>query len=166
MNYDVYKDCCSIVNKSQTWKLNRLSRTHIASLWRFFISVYLSLIRCEFDFLPFVCLCSPLSFIFLSVSSESIIFWRNQRGLGRKSSNSKKNVFIFRGQASLFPSKMKSLKNRHFVFSKPPDLELEGLFKRHFTTVKFYQGSIMSTPDLQRVKVHHLQIKKKYSRKK
>ena len=37
---------------------------------------------------------------------------------------------------------------------KPPDLELEGLFKRHFTTVKFYQGSIMSTPDLQRVKVH------------
>ena len=36
---------------------------------------------------------------------------------------------------------------------KPPDLELEGLFKRHFTTVKFYQGSIMSTPDLQRVKV-------------
>ena len=41
----------------------------------------------------------------------------------------------------------------HFVFSKPPDLELEGLFKRHFTTVKFYQGSIMSTPDLQRVKV-------------
>ena len=36
---------------------------------------------------------------------------------------------------------------------KPPDLELEGLFKRHFTTVKFYQGSIMNTPDLQRVKV-------------
>ena len=44
-------------------------------------------------------------------------------------------------------------RKRHFVFSKPPDLELEGLFKRHFTTVKFYQGSIMSTPDLQRVKV-------------
>jgi hypothetical protein len=43
-----------------------------------------------------------------------------------------------------------------FVFSKPPDLELEGLFKRHFTTVKFYQGSIMSTPDLQRVKVFRL----------
>ena len=39
-------------------------------------------------------------------------------------------------------------------YRKPPDLELEGLFKRHFTTVKFYQGSIMSTPDLQRVKVH------------
>lgn len=41
----------------------------------------------------------------------------------------------------------------HFCSRKPPDLELEGLFKRHFTTVKFYQGSIMSTPDLQRVKV-------------
>ncbi|XP_071748440.1 calcium-activated potassium channel slowpoke isoform X32 [Lepeophtheirus salmonis] len=41
-----------------------------------------------------------------------------------------------------------------FLHRKPPDLELEGLFKRHFTTVKFYQGSIMSTVDLQRVKVH------------
>eukprot|EP00095_Tigriopus_kingsejongensis_P012697 maker-scaffold22_size673200-snap-gene-5.41 protein:Tk12697 transcript:maker-scaffold22_size673200-snap-gene-5.41-mRNA-1 annotation:"large conductance calcium-activated potassium channel splice variant l37" len=41
-----------------------------------------------------------------------------------------------------------------FLHRKPPDLELEGLFKRHFTTVKFYQGSIMSTPDLQRIKVH------------
>ena len=41
---------------------------------------------------------------------------------------------------------------------KPPDLELEGLFKRHFTTVKFYQGSIMSTPDLQRVKVHSIRL--------
>lgn len=39
------------------------------------------------------------------------------------------------------------------IHRKPPDLELEGLFKRHFTTVKFYQGSIMNTPDLQRVKV-------------
>ncbi|KAK4296385.1 hypothetical protein Pmani_031115 [Petrolisthes manimaculis] len=37
---------------------------------------------------------------------------------------------------------------------KPPDLELEGLFKRHFTTVEFFQGSIMSPIDLQRVKVH------------
>ena len=41
-----------------------------------------------------------------------------------------------------------------WMHRKPPDLELEGLFKRHFTTVKFYQGSIMSTPDLQRVKVY------------
>ncbi|CAG2053677.1 unnamed protein product [Timema podura] len=35
---------------------------------------------------------------------------------------------------------------------KPPDLELEGLFKRHFTTVEFFQGSIMNPIDLQRVK--------------
>lgn len=40
-----------------------------------------------------------------------------------------------------------------FSFRKPPDLELEGLFKRHFTTVEFFQGSIMSPIDLQRVKV-------------
>ena len=33
---------------------------------------------------------------------------------------------------------------------KPPDLELEGLFKRHFTTVKFFQGSVMNTNDLVR----------------
>lgn len=46
------------------------------------------------------------------------------------------------------------------LYRKPPDLELEGLFKRHFTTVKFYQGSIMSTPDLQRVKVHTKKDKK------
>lgn len=36
---------------------------------------------------------------------------------------------------------------------KPPDLELEGLFKRHFTTVEFFQGTIMNPIDLQRVKV-------------
>jgi potassium large conductance calcium-activated channel subfamily M alpha protein 1 len=40
---------------------------------------------------------------------------------------------------------------------KPPDLELEGLFKRHFTTVEFFQGSIMNPIDLQRVKVSWLQ---------
>lgn len=39
------------------------------------------------------------------------------------------------------------------TFRKPPDLELEGLFKRHFTTVEFFQGSIMNPIDLQRVKV-------------
>lgn len=39
------------------------------------------------------------------------------------------------------------------VCRKPPDLELEGLFKRHFTTVEFFQGSIMNPIDLQRVKV-------------
>ncbi|KAG1674899.1 Calcium-activated potassium channel slo-1 [Nymphon striatum] len=41
-----------------------------------------------------------------------------------------------------------------FLHRKPPDLELEGLFKRHFTTVEFFQGSIMSPIDLQRVKAH------------
>lgn len=40
---------------------------------------------------------------------------------------------------------------------KPPDLELEGLFKRHFTTVEFFQGSIMNPIDLQRVKVSWIQ---------
>nr|AFG28556.1 calcium-activated potassium channel [Scylla paramamosain] len=41
-----------------------------------------------------------------------------------------------------------------FLHRKEPDLELEGLLKRHSTTVSFYQGSIMSAVDLSRVKVH------------
>ncbi|XP_015189912.1 PREDICTED: calcium-activated potassium channel slowpoke isoform X17 [Polistes dominula] len=41
-----------------------------------------------------------------------------------------------------------------FLHRKPPDLELEGLFKRHFTTVEFFQGTIMNPIDLHRVKVH------------
>ncbi|XP_078041152.1 calcium-activated potassium channel slo isoform X35 [Augochlora pura] len=41
-----------------------------------------------------------------------------------------------------------------FLHRKLPDLELEGLFKRHFTTVEFFQGTIMNPIDLQRVKVH------------
>lgn len=41
-----------------------------------------------------------------------------------------------------------------FLHRKPPDLELEGLIKRHFTTVEFFQGSVMSPIDLNRVKVH------------
>ncbi|XP_043499230.1 calcium-activated potassium channel slowpoke isoform X49 [Polistes fuscatus] len=41
-----------------------------------------------------------------------------------------------------------------FLHRKPPDLELEGLFKRHFTTVEFFQGTIMNPIDLLRVKVH------------
>ncbi|KAF2354287.1 Ion transport domain [Trinorchestia longiramus] len=41
-----------------------------------------------------------------------------------------------------------------FLHRKEPDLELEGLLKRHSTTVSFYQGSIMSAVDLMRVKVH------------
>lgn len=42
-----------------------------------------------------------------------------------------------------------------------PDLELEGLFKRHFTTVEFFQGTIMNPIDLQRVKVKHKVVNKK-----
>ncbi|KAH7638212.1 calcium-activated potassium channel slowpoke-like protein [Dermatophagoides farinae] len=41
-----------------------------------------------------------------------------------------------------------------FLHRKPPDLELEGLIKRHFTTVAFFQGSVMNPIDLNRVKVH------------
>ncbi|XP_043234365.1 calcium-activated potassium channel slowpoke-like isoform X9 [Amphibalanus amphitrite] len=41
-----------------------------------------------------------------------------------------------------------------FLHRDEPDLELEGLLKRHFTAVQFYQGSIMSAIDLARVKIH------------
>lgn len=34
-----------------------------------------------------------------------------------------------------------------------PDLELEGLFKRHFTKVEFFTGTVMDSIDLSRVKV-------------
>ena len=34
-----------------------------------------------------------------------------------------------------------------------PDLDLEGLFKRHFTQVEFYMGSVMNANDLERVAV-------------
>ncbi|KAK4012901.1 hypothetical protein OUZ56_025151 [Daphnia magna] len=40
-----------------------------------------------------------------------------------------------------------------FLHRKEPDLELEGLLKRHSTTVKFFQGSMMNAVDLQRVKL-------------
>lgn len=36
---------------------------------------------------------------------------------------------------------------------KEPDLELEGLFKRHFTQVEFFHGSVMDANDLERVSV-------------
>lgn len=36
---------------------------------------------------------------------------------------------------------------------KEPDLELEGLLKRHYTTVAFFQGTMMNAVDLERVKV-------------
>ncbi|KFD54423.1 hypothetical protein M514_04766 [Trichuris suis] len=40
-----------------------------------------------------------------------------------------------------------------FIHRVPPDLELEGLFKRHFTKVEFFQGTVMDSVDLTRVKV-------------
>lgn len=39
------------------------------------------------------------------------------------------------------------------AFRKEPDLELEGLLKRHYTTVEFFQGTMMNAVDLERVKV-------------
>jgi len=36
---------------------------------------------------------------------------------------------------------------------KEPGLELEGLFKRHFTQVEFFQGTVMNANDLSRVNV-------------
>ncbi|CAG7733889.1 unnamed protein product [Allacma fusca] len=40
-----------------------------------------------------------------------------------------------------------------FLHRKEPDLEFEGLLKRHYTTVKFFQGTMMNAVDLERVKV-------------
>lgn len=42
-----------------------------------------------------------------------------------------------------------------YVYRKEPDLELEGLLKRHYTTVEFFQGTMMNAVDLERVKVHN-----------
>ncbi|KAK6013799.1 hypothetical protein OSTOST_20860, partial [Ostertagia ostertagi] len=39
------------------------------------------------------------------------------------------------------------------LFRVVPDLELEGLFKRHFTKVEFFTGTVMDSLDLSRVKV-------------
>ena len=36
---------------------------------------------------------------------------------------------------------------------KEPDLELEGLYKRHFTQVEFFRGTVMDANDLDRVNV-------------
>ena len=44
------------------------------------------------------------------------------------------------------------------VFSKTPALELEALFKRHFTQVVFFKGTAMSTRDLERVKVRETAV--------
>lgn len=38
-------------------------------------------------------------------------------------------------------------------YRRLPDLDLEGLFKRHFTQVEFYMGSVMNANDLERVAV-------------
>ncbi|TRY68117.1 hypothetical protein DNTS_023812 [Danionella cerebrum] len=40
-----------------------------------------------------------------------------------------------------------------FLPSISPNLELEALFKRHFTQVEFYQGSVLNPHDLARVKI-------------
>lgn len=40
-----------------------------------------------------------------------------------------------------------------FLHRVVPDLELEGLFKRHFTKVEFFTGTVMDSLDLSRVKV-------------
>ncbi|KAK3091427.1 hypothetical protein FSP39_019809 [Pinctada imbricata] len=40
-----------------------------------------------------------------------------------------------------------------FIHKTLPDLELEGLLKRHFTQVEFFQGTVMDTKDLVRVKI-------------
>nr|UGC41721.1 calcium-activated potassium channel slo-1 [Ditylenchus destructor] len=40
-----------------------------------------------------------------------------------------------------------------FLHRVVPDLELEGLFKRHFTKVEFFTGTVMDSIDLSRVKV-------------
>ncbi|XP_054060483.1 calcium-activated potassium channel subunit alpha-1 isoform X10 [Rissa tridactyla] len=40
-----------------------------------------------------------------------------------------------------------------FLHNISPNLELEALFKRHFTQVEFYQGSVLNPHDLARVKI-------------
>ena len=60
-----------------------------------------------------------------------------------------KNTIIFNKKHTRYKSMFLFL----LLVRTPPGLELEGLFKRHFTTVTFFQGSIMNTVDLQRVKV-------------
>ncbi|XP_048842608.1 calcium-activated potassium channel subunit alpha-1-like isoform X16 [Brienomyrus brachyistius] len=54
-----------------------------------------------------------------------------------------------------------------FLHNIDPNLELEALFKRHFTQVEFFQGSVLSPIDLARVKIESadacLIIANKYS---
>ena len=98
--------------------------------------------------------------------AQSEIFFRQVLEDGNRAALSQKRLRnLINGENSLSLIKLQLLPQDNNIpfnliflellyYRKPPDLELEGLFKRHFTTVKFYQGSIMSTPDLQRVKVH------------
>ena len=41
-------------------------------------------------------------------------------------------------------------------FSITPNLELEALFKRHFTQVEFFEGSVLNSNDLARVKMEEV----------
>ena len=43
-------------------------------------------------------------------------------------------------------------------------MELEGLFKRHFTQVEFYQGTVMDANDLHRVNVRMCVVRKRMDR--
>lgn len=40
-----------------------------------------------------------------------------------------------------------------YYYRRLPNLDLEGLFKRHFTCVEFFLGSVMDANDLDRVAV-------------
>ena len=102
------------------------------------------------------CVCVCVYFL-ISVVEQSRLCRPTRLANITKNNKGKKNLpeFCMSWKKAKKSLSFKQLRRRSltFMFSKPPDLELEGLFKRHFTTVKFYQGSIMSTPDLQRVKV-------------
>ena len=43
-----------------------------------------------------------------------------------------------------------------FSFSSTPDLDLERLLKKRHTRVQYFQGSLMNTLDMERVKVDQL----------
>ena len=49
---------------------------------------------------------------------------------------------------------MSFLKSIYLSIRGEPDLEFEGLLKRQHTRVKYFQGSLMIAPDLERAKVH------------
>ncbi|CAG0889945.1 unnamed protein product [Darwinula stevensoni] len=51
-----------------------------------------------------------------------------------------------------------------FLHRQEPDLELEGLLKRHYTTVEFFLGSLMAASDLERVKPPDLELEGLFKR--